>query len=157
MVDSRGALIGINTAILSKSGGNDGIGFAIPVEMVKDVVGKLVSDGKVIRGYLGVVIVDLDKDSQQVYKRKEGAIILDISNDTPAAKYGLKRGDLVYAINGKETKDRNSLQNAIASFKPNEKVKLEIERDKKDIVVEIVLADRSIISGVQPDSDHTIL
>lgn len=157
LVDSRGALIGINTAILSKSGGNDGIGFAIPVEMVKDVVGKLVSDGKVIRGYLGVVIVDLDKDSQQVYKRKEGAIILDISNDTPAAKYGLKRGDLVYAINGKETKDRNSLQNAIASFKPNEKVKLEIERDKKDIVVEIVLADRSIISGVQPDSDHTIL
>ena len=84
LVDSRGALIGINTAILSKSGGNDGIGFAIPVEMVKDVVGKLVSDGKVIRGYLGVVIVDLDKDSQQVYKRKEGAIILDISNDTPA-------------------------------------------------------------------------
>src|SRR5574344_910802 len=130
LVDSRGALIGINTAILSKSGGNDGIGFAIPVEMVKDVVGKLVSDGKVIRGYLGVVIVDLDKDSQQVYKRKEGAIILDISNDTPAAKYGLKRGDLVYAINGKETKDR---------------------------VVEIVLDDRSIISGVQPDSDHTIL
>src|SRR5574344_315135 len=130
LVDSRGALIGINTAILSKSGGNDGIGFAIPVEMVKDVVGKLVSDGKVIRGYLGVVIVDLDKDSQQVYKRKEGAIILDISNDTPAAKYGLKRGDLVYAINGKETKDR---------------------------VVEIFLADRSIISGVQPDSDHTIL
>src|SRR5574344_2043831 len=157
LVDSRGALIGINTAILSKSGGNDGIGFAIPVEMVKDVVGKLVSDGKVIRGYLGVVIVDLDKDSQQVYKRKEGAIILDISNDTPAAKYGLKRGDLVYSINGKETKDRNSLQNAIASFKPNEKVTLQIERDKKDIVVEIVLADRSIISGVQPDSDHTIL
>lgn len=157
LVDSRGALIGINTAILSKSGGNDGIGFAIPVEMVKDVVGKLVSDGKVVRGYLGVVIVDLDKDSQQVYKRKEGAIILDISNDTPASKYGLKRGDLVYSINGKETKDRNSLQNAIASFMPNEKVKLEIERDKKDIVLEIVLADRSNISGVQPDSNQTIL
>ena len=59
LVDSRGALIGINTAILSKSGGNDGIGFAIPVEMVKDVVGKLVSDGKVIRGYLGVVKIDI--------------------------------------------------------------------------------------------------
>lgn len=157
LVDSRGALIGINTAILSKSGGNDGIGFAIPVEMVKDVVGKLVSDGKVIRGYLGVVIVDLDKDSQQVYKRKEGAIILDISNDTPAAKYGLKRGDLVYSINGKDTKDRNSLQNAIASFMPNEKVKLQIERDKKDIVLEIVLADRTIISGAQPDNNLTIL
>ncbi|AXK48189.1 serine protease [Aliarcobacter trophiarum LMG 25534] len=157
LVDSRGALIGINTAILSKSGGNDGIGFAIPVEMVKDVVSKLVSDGKVVRGYLGVVIVDLDKDSQQVYKRKEGAIILDISNDTPASKYGLKRGDLVYSINGKEVKDRNSLQNAIASFMPNEKIKLEIERDKKDIVLDIVLADRSNISGALPDNNQIIL
>lgn len=143
LVDSRGALIGINTAILSKSGGNDGIGFAIPVEMVKDVVSKLVSDGKVVRGYLGVSIVDLDKDSKQVYKRNEGAIILDISQDTPAFKYGLKRGDLIFSINGKTIKDRNSLQNTVASFKPNEKIKLGIERDKKDIFIDIVLADRT--------------
>lgn len=156
LVDSRGALIGINTAILSKSGGNDGIGFAIPVEMVKDVVTKLVSDGKVVRGYLGVAIADLTKDTQQVYKRKEGAIVLDISQDTPAFKYGLKRGDLIYAINGKAIKDRNSLQNSIASFKPNEKIKLEIERDRKDIVLEIVLADRSNIVGANVDN-QTIL
>lgn len=153
LVDSRGALIGINTAILSKSGGNDGIGFAIPVEMVKDVVSKLVSDGKVVRGYLGVMIADLDKDTQQVYKRKEGGLILDISNDTPAAKYGLKRGDLIYSINGKEVKDRNDLQNSIASFKPNDKVKLQLERDKKDMTLEIVLGDRSLITGAQSDGD----
>lgn len=156
LVDSRGALIGINTAILSKSGGNDGIGFAIPVEMVKDVVQKLVSDGKVVRGYLGVAIADLNKDLQQVYKRNEGAIVLDISQDTPAFKYGLKRGDLIYAINGKAIKDRNSLQNTIASFMPNEKIKLEIERDRKDIVLEIVLADRSNITGINVDN-QTIL
>jgi serine protease Do len=153
LVDSRGALIGINTAILSKSGGNDGIGFAIPVEMVKDVVSKLVSDGKVVRGYLGVMIADLDKDTQQVYKRKEGGLILDISNDTPAAKYGLKRGDLIYSINGKAVKDRNDLQNSIASFKPNDKVKLQLERDKKDMTLEIVLGDRSLITGAQSDGD----
>ncbi|WP_418181098.1 Do family serine endopeptidase [Aliarcobacter lanthieri] len=156
LVDSRGALIGINTAILSKSGGNDGIGFAIPVEMVKDVVSKLVSDGKVVRGYLGVVIADLGKDSKQVYKRKEGAIILDISNDTPAFKYGLKRGDLVYKINGKDIKDRTSLMNAIASFKPNDKIKVELERDKKDMTLDIVLGDRSSILGAEADN-KTIL
>lgn len=153
LVDSRGALIGINTAILSKSGGNDGIGFAIPVEMVKDVVGKLVSDGKVVRGYLGVAIADLDKDSQQVYKRKEGALVLDISTETPAAKYGLKRGDLIYSINGKAIKDRSSLQNTVAAFKPNEKVNLEIERDRKDMTLDIVLGDRTTLVGIQSDTN----
>ena len=121
--------------------------------MVKDVVSKLVSDGKVVRGYLGVMIADLDKDTQQVYKRKEGGLILDISNDTPAAKYGLKRGDLIYSINGKAVKDRNDLQNSIASFKPNDKVKLQLERDKKDMTLEIVLGDRSLITGAQSDGD----
>jgi len=147
LIDSRGALIGINTAILSKSGGNEGIGFAIPVEMVKDVVSKLVIDGKVVRGYLGVIIADLNNDlkQKQIYKRKEGAIILDISSDSPAFKYGLKRGDLIYKINGKTIKDSTALQNAVASFKPNEKIKVELERDKKDIVLDIVLADSSTI------------
>lgn len=155
LVDSRGALIGINTAILSKSGGNDGIGFAIPVDMVRDVVTKLVTDGKVVRGYLGVMIADLDKDAQQVYKRKEGAIILDISADTPAAQYGLKRGDLIYSIDDKVIKDRTTLQNVIASFKPNEKVVFGVERDRKDLKIEVVLGDRSTIEGVS-SSDRKI-
>lgn len=143
LVDSRGALIGINTAILSKSGGNNGIGFAIPVAMVKDVVQKLVTDGKVTRGYLGVAISDLDNESSKVYKRKEGALILDISAETPAAKGGLKRGDLIYGINGKNIKDKASLQNTIAAFKPDEKVKIQAERDGSDIELNIVLGDRS--------------
>ena len=71
MVDSRGALIGINTAIISKSGGNNGIGFAIPVAMVKDVVQNLLVMVKVTRGYLGVAIADLDNEYSKVYKRKE--------------------------------------------------------------------------------------
>uniref|UniRef100_UPI00404707E0 Do family serine endopeptidase n=1 Tax=Aliarcobacter sp. TaxID=2321116 RepID=UPI00404707E0 len=143
LVDSRGALIGINTAIISKSGGNNGIGFAIPVAMVKDVVEKLVADGKVTRGYLGVAIGDLDNELSKVYKRKEGALVLDISEDTPAAKYGLKRGDLIYAIDGKRIKDKSALQNTIASFKPDEKVKIQVERDGKDIDLSIVLGDRT--------------
>ena len=143
LVDSRGALIGINTAIISKSGGNNGIGFAIPVAMVKDVVQKLVADGKVTRGYLGVAIADLDNEFAKVYKRKEGALVLDISAETPAAKGGLKRGDLIYAINGKNIKDKASLQNTIAAFKPDEKVKIQVERDGKDVDLNIILGDRT--------------
>ena len=67
----------------------------------------------------------------KIYKRKEGALVLDISADTPAAKFGLKRGDLIYAINAKPIKDKTSLQNTIASFQPNEKVTIELERDGK--------------------------
>jgi serine protease Do len=152
LVDSRGALIGINTAIISKSGGNNGIGFAIPVDMVKDVATKLVADGKVIRGYLGVAIGDLDSELAKVYKRKEGALILDISPETPAAKYGLKRGDLIYSINGKPIKDKTSLQNTIASFPPDEKIKMDVERDEKDISLTIVLGDRSTLAEVQSDN-----
>lgn len=158
LVDSRGALIGINTAIISKSGGNNGIGFAIPVAMVKDVVTKLVADGKVTRGYLGVVIGDVDNELLKVYKRKEGALVLDISADTPAAKGGLKRGDLIYAINGKNIKDRTALQNTIASFKPDEKVSLQVERDNKDINISIVLGDRtSSLAEIPVDSSITVL
>lgn len=153
LVDSRGALIGINTAIISKGGGNNGIGFAIPVAMVKDVVTKLVADGKVTRGYLGVAIGELDNELSKVYKRKDGALVLDISADTPAAKGGLKRGDLIFAINGKNIKDKTSLQNTIASFQPDEKIKLDVERDGKEISLNVVLGDRSTLTEIQTDNN----
>lgn len=156
LVDSRGALIGINTAIISKSGGNNGIGFAIPVAMVKDVVKKLVADGKVTRGYLGVAISDLDKSLSKVYNNKKGALVLDISPDTPAAKYGLKRGDLIYAINGKAIKDRTALQNVIASFKPNQKITLQVERNRKNIELNIVLGNRDSLVQIQSNNGRVL-
>jgi serine protease Do len=152
LVDSRGALIGINTAIISKSGGNNGIGFAIPVNMVKDVVEKLVADGKVTRGYLGVAISDLDPSLSKVYNRKNGALVLDVTPGTPADKYGLKRGDLVYDINGKKITDRTSLQNVVASFKPNQKVKIKAERNKKNITLEIVLGNRDSVISISSNN-----
>lgn len=143
LVDSRGALIGINSAILSKSGGNNGIGFAIPVAMVKDVVKKLITDGKVTRGYLGVVIDDLKPNLAKLYKHKRGALILDVAKDTPAYKYGLKRGDLIYSINNITINNRKDLQNAIASFKPDEAIAIKLERDKKDVKLNVVLSNRA--------------
>merc|ERR1711941_156930 len=143
LVDSRGALIGINSAIISKSGGNNGIGFSIPVAMVKDVVKKLIADGKVTRGYLGVVIDDLNPNLTKLYAHKKGALILDVANDTPAAKAGLKRGDLIYSINKIDIKSRKDLQNVIASFKPDETISINLERNKENIEVNITLGNRA--------------
>ena len=143
LVDSRGSLIGINSAIISKSGGNNGIGFSIPVAMVKDVVKKLITDGKVTRGYLGVVIDELKPNVAKLYSHKEGALVLDVANDTPAFKYGLKRGDLIYSINNMEIKSRKDLQNVIASFKPNETITIALERNKKDVKLNITLGNRA--------------
>lgn len=148
LVDSRGALIGLNTAIVSKSGGNNGIGFAIPANMIKDVVTKLVSDGKVTRGYLGVIIGNLDSSTAKVYKRKNGALVLNVGPNTPATNYGIKRGDLIYEINGKKVKNRSDLQNTIGSFKPNQKIKIKLERNKKDLIFNIVLADRTNAANI---------
>jgi serine protease Do len=142
LVDSRGALIGINSAIISKSGGNDGIGLAIPVDMVKDITKKLIRDGRVSRGYIGVNISDLTKGLTSIYNHKAGAVIIDIEPNSPAKKYGLKRGDLIYSINGKSIDDANSLKQTIGSYQPNDKISLDIERDKKDISIVVTLASR---------------
>jgi len=155
LVDSRGALIGINSAIVTKSGGNNGIGFAIPVSMVKDVAMKLIKSGKVTRGYLGVVISDLNKGLQAAYKHKSGALILDVAKHTPAKKYGLKRGDLIYAVNDKKIMNRIELQKTIASYSPNAKVVLSVERDKSNIKIKIILGNRAKLSEI--DNHHVVL
>jgi len=143
LVDSRGALIGINSAILTRSGGNNGIGFAIPIHIVKNVVEKLIADGKVTRGYLGVEISDLNSNTLKVYNHKQGVIILDVQNQTPAKKAGLQRGDLIYSVNNTTIKNGKDLQNVIASFKPNSTITLKLERNKKNISMNVTLGNRN--------------
>lgn len=98
LVDSRGALVGINSAILSRSGGNNGIGFAIPSNMVETIAKTLIEDGRVDRGYMGVSIGDLTSDLKEVYTNKEGALVLGTEENGPAAKAGIVRGDLIIKI-----------------------------------------------------------
>jgi len=141
LIDSRGALIGINSAILSQTGGNHGIGFSIPVDMVKDIVSKLIKDGKVSRGFMGVNISEVTPNLEKLYNHKEGAIITDIKPHSPAEKAKLKRGDLIYAVNGKKVKGPNALQRIITSFSPNETIKLSIERDKTTFSKELTLVN----------------
>jgi serine protease Do len=142
LVNDRGELVGINTAILSHgSGGNEGIGFAIPVNLARSVMGQILDHGKVTRGYLGVVIQpitpamakDLGLDKLQ------GALVGDVSPKGPAHASGVQRGDVILSINGNAVTDSNELRNTISMMQPGETVKLEISRNgsTKDLNVKL--------------------
>jgi serine protease Do len=129
LVDSRGALVGINTAIISKSGGNVGIGFAIPSNMVEVIALSLIKNGKVNRGYLGVFIGDVTADLKEFYKRKSGALVINVEEGSPAYEAGIERGDLIISIDGYKIKDSADLRNRVGLKSPESKVKIEIIRN----------------------------
>jgi len=151
LVDSRGALIGINSAILSRSGGNNGIGFAIPSKMVKNIAISLIEDGRIDRGYIGVSISDLTKDLKEVYKSKGGAFILDIEKNSPASRAGLKLGDLIIQIDGKAVNNANDLKTIAGNITPGRTIQIKYERDGKIKNTDIVLAnmDQSLNPGTK--------
>ena len=131
LVDTEGRLIGINTAILSRSGGNQGIGFAIPTDLARDVMDQLVQNGKVTRGYLGVMIQDVTPALAKEFKLKndKGALIGDVVSKGPADKAGLEDGDVVVKFDGKPVTDSRHLKLQVARVKPGETVPLEILRN----------------------------
>lgn len=142
LVDSRGYLIGINSAIFSKGGGNDGIGFTIPVDMVKNIVTQIVKSGKVSRGYMGVNLSSLDEKLSKIYNANHGAIVSDVEPGSPAQKSGLQRGDLITSVNGQIVDSPATLQTIIGNKKPGEQIALNVERDRKNKTIYIALADR---------------
>ena len=141
LVDVEGRLIGINTAILSRSGGNQGIGFAIPVNLARSVMDSLVSEGHVTRGYLGVRIQDVTPALAKGFKLKEatGALVGEVSADSPAEKAGLKSGDVVLEFNGKPVKDARHLKLEVAEARPDDSVALRFLRDGKTETVQVKL------------------
>jgi len=148
LIDSRGALIGINAAIISKTGGNHGIGFSIPVDMVRNVTSKLIKEGVVRRGFMGVNISEVTPDLEKFYTHKQGAIITDIQENSPAAIANLQRGDLICSVNGKEIKDPSELQRIVSSFSPDETINLSIEREKATLNKSLKLTSRNNGSGL---------
>ncbi|PAF50608.1 Do family serine endopeptidase [Helicobacter sp. 13S00477-4] len=142
LIDSRGALVGINTAIISRTGGNNGIGFAIPSNMVKTVATQLIKNGKIERGYLGIGIQDVTNDLRDTYQDKQGAVVISIEKDSPAKKAGLMVWDLITEVDGKKIKNATELKNLIGSFSPNQKITLKYIRDKKENTVMIALGER---------------
>ncbi len=135
MIDIHGNLVGINTAILSHggSGGNEGVGFAIPMSMAKPVMDQILAHGKVIRGYLGVHIQDFSPELAKSFNFNQsgGVLIGDVSANTPAANAGLKKGDVIVKLNGQTESDSNDLRNTISQMAPGSQVKLDIWRDGK--------------------------
>ncbi|HEY1107595.1 MAG TPA: DegQ family serine endoprotease [Opitutaceae bacterium] len=133
LVDISGRLIGINTAILSRSGGFQGVGLAVPANLVNTVADSLVKNGKVVRGYLGVQTQDVTAalaESLELDTRK-GALVTDIVTGSPAEKSGLKNGDVIVKLNGKPVEDSHQLSFSVGAIAPNTKLKLEVVRDGK--------------------------
>ena len=130
LVNTRGELVGINSQILSPSGGNIGIGFAIPVNMARTVMDALIHDGQVHRGRLGVTAQPITSDLARSLQLDaiSGALISDVQRNGPADRAGLQRGDVVLAINGQTVGDGNELRNKIASLGPGAHVELTIVR-----------------------------
>ena len=131
LVDTEGRLVGINTAILSRSGGNQGIGFAIPTSLARDVMDNLIRDGHVTRGYMGVMIQDVTPAISRQFdlKDRKGALVGDVVPKGPADKSGLKSGDIILEFAGKPVRDSRNLKLQVARVKPGESVPVKVLRD----------------------------
>jgi Do/DeqQ family serine protease len=141
LVNLNGELIGINSQILSPSGGNIGIGFAIPSNMAKSVMEQLIKNGKVRRGQLGVIIQPVNETIKEQFglKSTNGALVSQVKPGSAAEKAGIKRDDVIIAFNGEKIEDTNALRNKVAETMPGTEVTLTIVRDGKEIEVKAVL------------------
>ncbi len=144
LLSVRGELVGINTAIATRSGFYQGVGFAIPINMARKVMDDLLNRGKVVRGWLGVQIQSLDEDlaASLGLASKHGVIVNDLTSGGPAEKSGLKHGDVVLELNGAPVKDADHLQALVAAQDPGSPVNLKVRRDKKDVTVKVDLGER---------------
>ncbi|MGH9630329.1 MAG: DegQ family serine endoprotease [Bryobacteraceae bacterium] len=155
LINTNGELIGINTAIISSgAGGNQGIGFAIPVNMAKGVMDQLVKTGKVTRGYLGVFIQDLTPELVRAFKLKDrnGAVVTRVDPGSPADKAGVEVGDVAKAVGGEEVQDVNEFRLLISRTQPGTTVPLTVNRQGKEVELSVTLDERdSNVAGAEPD------
>ncbi|NTV06225.1 MAG: DegQ family serine endoprotease [Chlorobiaceae bacterium] len=146
LVNINGELVGINTAIASRTGGFEGIGFAVPSNMARKVMTSLITSGKVTRGYLGVSIQDIDENIAKAMhlKAREGALVGTVIAGSPAAKSGLKTGDVILDINDKKVAGSIELRNAISSQTPGSMVKFRVLRDGAIRLFQVRLEEQSV-------------
>ena len=155
LVNLRGELIGINTAILSKSGGNVGIGFAIPTNMARQVLDQLVKHGRVERGRLGVAAQDLTPDLAAAFGISErgGAVVAQVGADTPASRAGLKVGDVIVGVNGRAIRDAAGVRNAVGLVRVGSEVVIEVLRDGRRLSLQarVESGERAALEGERVD------
>ena len=144
LIDTQGHLIGINSAIYSRSGGSMGIGFAIPASIAKQVMEQIAVNGSVTRGWIGIEAQDITPELAESFKLSQarGSLIAGVLRDSPADVAGLKAGDVLLAINDKEVVDSSGMLNIIAALKPNDKADLKIARAAKVMMVKVAVGKR---------------
>ena len=144
LVNLKGELIGINTAIFSRTGGNEGVGFAVPVSIARMISDSLIKSGKVVRGWLGVGIQEITPDLAKAFKVKEqrGALVSDVNEQGPALKAGVQRGDVIVEFDGKDVQSVSELRNRVAATVVGSNVKLKVMRDGQEKMVTINIAER---------------
>lgn len=158
LLNLRGEVVGINTAIFSQSGGNIGIGFAIPTNSVKDLLPQLRDKGRVVRGYLGTTVQKITPEIADSLSLKQGggALVADVLKGGPAEKAGLKAGDVIVEFDKKEIKDSSDLPAAVARVAPGTSAQLKVTRDGKQISLPITvgeLKDNEVVASSGQESD----
>jgi serine protease Do len=158
LVNTKGELIGINTAIFSRSGGYQGIGFAVPSNMTRLVMDQLIQKGKVTRGWLGVTIQEITPELSQKFglATAKGALIGDVTKGSPAEKAGVRRGDIILEFNGKKVSDVGNLRNMVAQSKVGAQIPLTVMRSGKEYALNVTTAElpkdvSEIASGNVPE------
>ncbi len=144
LLNERGQLVGINTAIVSQTGGYQGVGFAIPSNMALGILNSILTNGRVVRGWLGVAIQDVSSELAESLdlSSEDGVLVSDVPDDTPAAKAGLKRGDVIVKVGGEKVDSAARLRNVIASRGAGAKVELTVVTDGRTRVVSVELAEQ---------------
>ena len=144
LVNARGELVGINTAIFSQSGGNMGIGFAVPSNMARSILDQLVEHGKVVRGWLGVSIQEVSPELANQFGLSEtkGVLVSDVLDDSPAKKAGLERGDVILEFDGKPADSPTQLRNLVAQTPVGKKVSVKFVREKKSKSVDLTIVEQ---------------
>ena len=153
LINVAGELLGINTAILSGSGGNQGIGFAIPSELARDVMDQLVKKGKVTRSYIGVGIQEVTPSLSEAFKAPIGSVVItQVEPDAPGSKAGLEVGDIILGLNGETVTDSNQFRLRISRMAPGTAVKLKINRNGQTREIPVTLAARPGSEGEERQS-----
>ena len=143
LVNIKGEVIGINTAIATPSGGNVGIGFAIPQDMAYGIISQLKSSGKIVRGYIGVYIQDLTEDIAKPLKLppESGVLVAEVEKDGPADKAGIQIGDIIVEFNGKKISNSDEIRNEVISTPVGKEVKVKVLRDGKEKIITVKVAE----------------
>lgn len=151
LVNARGELIGINTFLISSNGSFSGMGFAIPVQLVKPTVETLIRDGKITHAFIGIQIADITPDNAKFFQmnKAEGAVVSDVDPNAPGAKAGLRTGDVITELDGKTVADAGQLQLAVGLKRPGDTIHLKVIRDSKPENLTVTLAEQGGGSGTE--------